>query len=135
MLSDAEKVSGTVQQFLTQYFKNLAFMLFAICSTLWTFIIFITRQKYVKVFKSPLGQIIFFFFGIPNFLSSNSVSINILNEASHQNQVVWVLRIVKKMKQREIFFFSQNTLFQKCAFSCVQHEWPIVSSEGELLCF
>lgn len=87
MLSDAGKVFGTVQQFLIQYFKNLAFMLFAICSTLWTFIIFITRQKYVKVFKSPLGQITFFFC-IPNFLSSNSVSINILNEASHQNKVV-----------------------------------------------
>ena len=41
MLSDAEKVFGTVQQFLTWYFKNLAFMLFAICRTLWTFIIFI----------------------------------------------------------------------------------------------
>ena len=56
-------------------------------SLLLSFVIFITRQKYVKVFKSPLGQIIFFFVFQISY-SSNSVSVNILNEASHQNKVV-----------------------------------------------
>ena len=33
-------------------------------------------------------------------------------------------------KWNRIFFFSQNTLFQKCTFSCVQHKWPIAVRLG-----
>lgn len=98
---------------------NDTFSLFP--SKLWTFVIFIAGQEFMKGFKRLLCSTLLFIFQANNLY--NALSISVLRDYSRN---VYVLKIIKRQKS-ERAFISGQILLQETSFSDAQREGASVS--------